>query len=255
MTAGAVALQAVPLLAQRAVRRDIGVWEWLLDGSSWRGQAGILTSLADTLVLSAGVVLVATVVGVPLAAALAHRRKGEVLATWALTLSRALPTFAVAGLLVPISLRQGWGFEPWPMFVALLLLALPPIFLNTYTGVVGVDRDTVGAARAMGFTERAVLFRVELSLGSPLVLAGVRIAAVQVVATEPLRAFLGGDGLGRYVRDGLGQNNPSLVVAGALLVATLAVLTGLAFGAIERVLPQGVRRFQRSSRRPGRDRP
>jgi osmoprotectant transport system permease protein len=240
----------VVVIAQRAVRRDIGVFEWLFDGASWRGQAGILTSVADSLVLDASVVLVSVLVAVPLAAALAHLRRGEVLVTWALTLSRALPTFAVAGLLVPISLRQGWGFEPWPMFVALLLLSLPPIFLNTYTGIVQVDPDTVGAARAMGFSGRDVLLRVELPLGSPLLLAGLRIAAVQVVATEPLRAFLGGDGLGRYVRDGLGQNNPSLVVAGALLVAALAVLTGLAFGAFERVLPQGVRRFQRSSRRP-----
>lgn len=242
------------VLAQRAVRRDIGVWEWLLDGESWRGQAGILASLGDTLVLCVAVVATATLVGVPLAAALAHRRRGELLATWAVTLSRALPTFAVAGLLVPVSLRRGWGFEPWPMFVALLLLALPTVFLNTYTGVRSADAGTVAAARGMGLTERAVLFRVELALGSPLVLAGIRVAAIQVVATEPLRAFLGGDGLGRYVRDGLGQNNPGLVVAGALLVASLAVLTGLAFAAVEGVLPQGVRRFHRSHRRPRRDR-
>ncbi len=242
------------ILAQRAVRRDIGVWEWLFDAASWQGQAGILASLADTLALSAVVVVAATAIGVPAAAALAHRRRGELLATWALTLSRALPTFAVAGLLVPVSLRRGWGFEPWPMFIALLLLALPTIFLNTYTGIAGADAGTVAAARGLGLTEGAVLLRVELALGSPLVLAGVRVAAIHVVSTEPLRAFLGGDGLGRYVRDGLGQNNPGLVVAGALLVASLAVLTGLAFAAFERVLPPGVRRFHRSSRRPRRDR-
>jgi osmoprotectant transport system permease protein len=240
---------AVAVLAQQAVRRDIGVGEWLFDASSWRGQAGILRSLADSIELSAAVMAVSVVVAVPLAALLAHRRSGRLVATWAVSLSRALPTFAVAGLLVPVSLRNGWGFEPWPMFAALLLLAVPPIFLNTYTGIAGVDPATVGAARAMGFTERSVLLGVELPLGMPLILAGIRVAAVQVVATEPLRAFLGGDGLGRYLRDGLGQNNNSLVLAGALLIAALAVLTGLAFGALGRALPQGVRRLQRVIRR------
>jgi osmoprotectant transport system permease protein len=148
-----------------------------------------------------------------------------------------------------VSLRSGWGFEPWPIFLALLLLALPPIYLNTYTAVKGADRDAVDAARAMGFSERAVLFRVEMVLGTAVILAGVRVAAVQVVATEPIRAFLGGDGLGRYVRDGLGQNNDNLLLAGAILVAGLAALTGITFGLLQRLtLPRGVRRLAARSR-------
>ena len=91
--------------------------------------------------------------------------------------------------------------------------------------------------------------RVELALGSGLIISGIRVAAVQVVATEPIRAFLGGDGLGRYLRDGLGQNNNSLVIAGALLIAALAALTGLAFGALGLFLPRGVRRLGRDDRR------
>ncbi len=237
------------LLAQAAVRRDIGVAEWLFDADSWTGADGILESLRETVALAGAVVLAAVVVAVPLAAVLAHRRRGRLLATWAVTLSRAVPTFAIAGLLVPISLRRGWGFEPWPIVVGLMLLALPPIFLNTYTAIEQVDPATVDAARAMGFRERAVLWRVELALGTTLIVTGVRVAAVQVVATEPIRAFLGGDGLGRYVRDGLGQNNNSLVIAGALLIAALATVTGLAFGLLERVLPHGVRRRRRVARR------
>jgi len=82
------------------------------------------------------------------------------------------------------------------------------------------------------------------------VLTGIRVAAVQVVATEPIRAFLGGDGLGRYVRDGLGQNNDTLVIGGALLVATLATSTGLAFALLERLaLPSGIRRLQKTETR------
>ena len=238
------------LLAQAPVPRDIGPFEWLLDPDSWTGTNGILASLVDTVVLCAIVVAVATVTMVPLASWLAHTRRGEVGASWVVTLSRAIPTFAVAGLLVPISLRSGWGFEPWPIFIALLLLALPPIFLNTYTAVREVDPGVVDASRAMGYSEPAVLFRVELPLATSVILAGVRVAAVTVVATEPIRAFLGGDGLGRYVRDGLGQNNTGLVIAGAILIAGLAGLTALSFRFIERfALPDGVRRLATTTSR------
>jgi len=239
----------MPVL-QAAVPRDIGLFEWLFEADTWTGRSGILGSALDTIVLCATVLAVAILVAVPLATALAHYRKGELTLTWFVTLSRAVPTFAVAGLLVPIALKRGWGFEPWPIFIALLLLAVPPIYLNTYTAVRQVDQGAVDAARAMGFTERAVLFRVELALAMTVVLTGIRVAAVQVVATEPIRAFLGGDGLGRYVRDGLGQNNDTLVVGGAILVAGLAALTGLAFALLERmVLPSGIRRLQKTQTR------
>ena len=194
----------IDLLAQAAVPRDIGVFEFLFSAEYWTGDGGILTSLWDTVVLSAAVVLVASLIAVPLALILAHNRKGELTVTWGVTASRAVPTFAIAGLLVPISLRNGWGFEPWPIFLALLLLALPPIYLNTYTAVREVDPGAVDAARAMGFSERSVLFRVEMALATAVIFTGIRVAAVTVVATEPIRAFLGGDGIGRYVRDGLG---------------------------------------------------
>ena len=232
---------------QAAVPRDITLWEWISDPQTWTGPDGIWSSLVETVVLCTIVVAVAIVVGVPLAAWLAHNRRGEIGVTWMVTLSRAVPTFAIAGLLVPISLVNGWGFEPWPIFIALLLLALPPIYLNTYTAVRGVSAGAVDAARAMGFSERRVLVEVELALATTLIFAGIRVSAVQVVATEPIRAFLGGDGMGRYVRDGLGQNNDTLVVGGAILIATLAAATGLAFGLLERtVLPEGVRRLKKS---------
>lgn len=232
--------------AQAAARRDIGLAEWLFDTGTWTGAGGVLASLTDTLVLCAAVVGVAVVLAVPTAALLAHRRRAELASSWLVSFSRAVPTFAIAGLLVPISLRAGWGFEPWPIFIALLLMALPPMFLNTYTGVKGVEPGAVDAARAMGFSERSILFRVELALSAAVIFTGIRVAAVQVVATEPIRAFLGGDGLGRYVRDGLGQNNDTLVLGGAILVAALAGATALALGAVERfAMPAGVRRLRR----------
>lgn len=235
-------------VAQAAVPRDIGLIEWLTDADTWLGRHGILSSGWDTITLCAAVMGVAILLAVPLAALLAHYRRGELTLTWLVTLSRAVPTFAVAALLVPLALRQGWGFEPWPIFIALLLLALPPIYLNTYTAIRHVEPGAVDAAHAMGFTEWTVLIRVELALATSVVFTGVRVAAVQVVATEPIRAFLGGDGLGRYVRDGLGQNNDTLIIGGALLIAALAATTGLTVALAERlVVPQGVRRLQRTT--------
>ncbi len=234
----------------QAVRRDIGLFEWLLDADTWSGPNGILAATGSTVRLCAAVVVAATVVAVPLGAMVAHVRRGELAATWIVNVGRAVPTFAVAGLLVPISLRWGLGFEPWPVFIALTLLAVPPIFLTTFTAVTQVDPVVVDTARGMGFDERSVLLRVEMALASSVVLTGVRVAAVQVVATEPIRAFLGGSGLGGYLRDGLGQNNDTLVLGGAILVAALAAVTSGAFGLLGRmIVPKGVRRV-----RPGGDR-
>ena len=231
---------------QQAVPRDIGLFEWLFDADTWTGPTGILTSLWDTVVMCTAVTIVATLVAVPAAAVMAPLRKGEVSTTWAVSISRAIPTFAIAALLIPWSLRRGWGFEPWPIFIALLLLARVPIYLTTYNAIRQVPQESIDAARALGYRESAVLGAVEFALAASVILTGVRVAAIQVVATEPIRAFLGGDGLGRYVRDGFGQNNNTLVLGGIILIGGLAALTGLAFVLLERLaLPNGVRRLGR----------
>ncbi len=238
-------------LAQAAVSRDITLLGWLTDPVTWTGADGILASLADTLVLVLAVIVFSVLLSVPTAALLAHARKAELASAWVVNIGRAIPTFAIAGLLVPVSLRAGYGFEPWPIFLALTLLTVPPMFLSTYTAVKQVDPAAVDAARAMGFTERGVLLTVELPLALTVIFTGIRVASVQVVATEPIRAFLGGDGLGRYVRDGIGQNNPTLVLGGAILIALLAGITAVTFVAVERVAkPSGVRRL--SGGRPDR---
>ena len=250
---GQMTATAAAVPAAQAVRRDIGLFDWLLDAGTWTGDHGILSAAGDTVRLCAAVVVTAALLAVPLGALLAHVRRGELATTWIVNVGRAVPTFALAGLLVPISLRWGLGFEPWPVFIALTLLALPPIFLTTFTAVSQVDPVVVDAARGMGFDERRVLLKVEVALALSVVVTGVRVAAVQVVATEPIRAFLGGGGLGGYLRDGLGQNNDTLVLGGAILVAGLAAATGAAFGVLERiVLPRGVRRLRNvGDRRPG----
>lgn len=241
------------LAAQAAVPRDIGLWEWFSDADTWRGPEGILTAATETLTLCAAVMAFSVAIAVPLAAVMAHYRRGELATTWVLNIGRAIPAFAIVGLLVPISLKNGYGFEPWPIFIALTMLALPSVFLTSYTAVRQTDPGALDAARAMGFTERAVLVRVELALAIGLILSGIRVAAVQVVATEPIRAFFGGEGLGRYVRDGFGQNNDTLKIGGAILVAGLAAMTGVALGAFERFgLPEGARRLRQvHNRRTG----
>ena len=245
VTAAGTSTEVVgPWLAQVAVPRDITLGEWLTDPQTWAGPTGILASLADTLTLVVAVILCSVLLAVPTAALLAHLRKAELASAWIVNIGRAIPTFAIAGLLVPISLRAGFGFEPWPIFIALTLLTVPPMYLSTYTAVKQVDPAAVGAARAMGFTEREVLLTVELPLALTVIFTGIRVASVQVVATEPIRAFLGGDGLGRYVRDGIGQNNPTLVLGGAILIAILAGITAIVFLGIEWLSkPAGVRRL------------
>jgi osmoprotectant transport system permease protein len=240
-------------LAQAAVPRDTTLGEWLSNADTWIGSNGIWASLADTAVIVLAVTVTSILIAVPPAAVLAHKRWGEVTSAWLVNIGRALPTFAVAAILVPVSLRSGYGFEPWPIFIALTLMTIPPMYLSTYVAVRQVDQAAVNAARAMGFSERAILTTVELPLASTVVFTGLRVAAVQVVATEPIRAFLGGDGLGRYVRDGIGQNNATLTLGGTILIAALAGVTGLAFSAIERfVKPYGVRRLRTDRRtRPG----
>jgi osmoprotectant transport system permease protein len=244
------------LLAQ-VVDEPTNVLEWFTHGPA-RANAG---TIPDQLWLTAWHSLVALVVvvllAVPVAALLAHHRRGELAASFAVSLGRAVPTVTVVGVAVIVSLRNGFGLEPWPIIVALVLLGLPPVFANTYAAVRGVDPGPVGAARAMGSTHLQVLRRVELPLALPIVLAGVRTAAVQIVATEPLGAFFGGEGLGAYLRQGLTRRDEVQIQAGALLVTAAAVGAELLLIALGRgLVPRGIRRSapgrraQRRLRRP-----
>ncbi len=181
--------------------------------------------------------LIAAALTIPLALHLAHHRKAQLLSNWVAGIGRAVPTVTVVALLAIVSLRTGFGFEPWPIVIALVLLALPPLYTNTYAAVTGVDPDTVSAARAMGFTERSIMARVELPLGLPVILAGIRIALVQLLATEPLGAFFGGSGLGVYLYIGLENRTTKIteVQAGAIMVAAVAVGADLLLASVLRL--------------------
>jgi osmoprotectant transport system permease protein len=171
---------------------------------------------------------IAIVLALPLGLWLGHKHRGLFLALGVSTVGRALPSIVLIGFAIAI---LGIGF--WTDTVALVVLAIPPILVNTFFGVGGVDADVVEAARGMGLTERQILTRVELPLGLPLIIAGLRLAAVFVIATAPIAGIVGGGGLGDII-----ANEPAYGLAGVLAasycVAALALLTGFALGLAQR---------------------
>lgn len=152
-------------------------------------------------------------------------------------LGRTVPTFALIALILALT---SLGF--WPAVLGLFALGVPPILINAYTGVREVDPGAVEASRGMGFTPTQVTTRVELPLALPLVFAGIRTSAVQIIATAALAGLVGAGGLGVIVSSGLSNSQEDVILAGAIPVTLLAILAELVFGAAERfVTPRGLR--------------
>lgn len=226
------------------------VLAFLSDGERWLGSRGIFIRLWEHVYISVGSTAVAAALAVPPAMLLAHGRRGAFIANALVNVGRAVPSFGIVVLAAPITLRFGLGLASWPTFLALVALALPPIFTNTYTGIADVSPSLVDAARGVGMTERQVLTRVELPQAAPLILAGGRIALVQVIATATIGAVLTFGGLGRFIIDGFakGAGGHAEVMVGALLVALLALGAERSFTLVERrLLPSGVRRLVRTA--------
>ncbi|WP_369215937.1 ABC transporter permease [Streptomyces flavofungini] len=209
-------------------------WAWLGDPSHWSGDDGIWHRLTQHLVLTVVCLVISCLIALPVALVLGHLGKGGALAVNISNVGRAVPTFAVLVLLLLTPLGT-WG--DGPTVVALVLFAVPPLLTNAYVGMRGVDRSVVQAARGMGMTGRQMLWRVELPLALPLVLSGVRIAAVQLVATATIAALAGGGGLGRIITAGFNLASTPQVVAGAVLVAGFALIVEGVFEAAERLAP------------------
>lgn len=212
------------------------VWDYLADAESWRGSLGILNLLREHLQMSALALGVAGLIAFPAALYIGHRRRAEFLIVSIGNTGRALPSLAILAFLVPFSIRLDLGIGFWPTVVALVALAIPPLLTNTYVGIQSVDPDTLEAARGMGMTESHVLRRIEIPLAAPLIIAGVRIAALQVIATATLAALVGWGGLGRVIVDGFAVQDRPKVFAGALLVAVLAIVVDLLLGALARAV-------------------
>jgi len=172
---------------------------------------------------------IAIALALPLGLWLGHLRRGLTLALGASTLGRAMPSLVLIAFGVTV---LGIGF--WNTTAALVVLAVPSILTNAYFGIAGVDRDVVDAARGMGLSERQILLRVELPLGLPLVMAGIRLALVQVWATATIAAMVAGPGLGRVITDGFFRSDYAKGIAGAVVVAVVALVLELLTAGLQR---------------------
>ncbi|TXS54370.1 ABC transporter permease [Streptomyces sp. t39] len=210
-------------------------WDWLTTGANWSGDGGVAQRLAEHLYLTVVCLALSCLIALPVALVLGHLGRGGALAVNLSNAGRAVPTFAVLVLLL-LSPIGAWG--SWPTVIALVLFAVPPLLTNAYVGMRGVDRDVVRAARGMGMTGAQTLVRVELPLAMPLIVTGLRIAAVQLVATATIAALAGGGGLGRVITAGFNLASTPQVVAGAVLVAALALVVEAVFEAAGRLAPR-----------------
>jgi osmoprotectant transport system permease protein len=222
------------------------VFDWFTTSSHWTGSSGILELFWRQLELSLAVVGIAILLGGGLGVILGHTGRGGLVAVNAGNAFRAVPTLALLTLLAiqpAISLKWNGFLASW---LALTALAIPPILTNTYVGMTEVDADVRDAAKAMGLTGGQVLRRVEAPLALPFVMAGIRTAAIEVVATSTLAAYVSFTDLGTYVITGLNTNNTVLAFSGAVLVGAMAGLVAGALGLLTRALtPLPMRRRQR----------
>ncbi|MCB5165996.1 ABC transporter permease [Streptomyces bambusae] len=210
-----------------------GAWEWLADGANWSGEAGVWHRLGEHAYVSGLALLIACAVALPVGLWLGHLGRGGTLAVNVSNAGRAVPVFAVLALFMVSPLRSA-GYVP--TVTALVLFAVPPLLTNAYVGMRGVDRSVVEAARGMGMSGGQVFRQVELPLARPLVMTGLRSAAVQVVATATIAAMVGQGGLGRIITAGFTTYDTPQVVAGALLVALLALAVEGVLVAADRLL-------------------
>jgi osmoprotectant transport system permease protein len=192
------------------------------DGAHWHGVEGIPHRTIEQLYLTGTSMVIAVLLAVPLALTLGHLGRGGFLAINTSNIGRAMPSLALLGIFSQV-LPRGYD-SAWPSIAALVALGVPPLVTNTYVGVREVDRDVVEAARGMGLSGGQVLRRVELPLALPLILAGLRTSTTNVLATATLAALFGQGGLGRFIVDGQATSDEAQMVAGAVLVAVLALV-------------------------------
>ncbi|MFL5699017.1 MAG: ABC transporter permease [Ktedonobacteraceae bacterium] len=182
-------------------------------------------------------IALAIVIGVVLGAAVSRNALLAFLAVNLSGLMRAIPIIAVLIVFVPIF---GLGFTP--TVIALVVLGIPPILLNTYTGIRGVDPAMIEAAKGMGMTTWQIASRIQAPLVTPLIAAGIRTSSVQIIATATLAAFIGAGGFGDYIVDGLNVFNYTELIVGAISVAILAMLVEVFMGWLQRALtPEGLK--------------
>lgn len=202
---------------------------WLAEPAHWSGTNGIWLRLGEHLGITALVVAIAALIALPAGIAVGHTGRGRNLVVGLLGAARAIPTL---GLLTLLGLWLGIGLQA--PIIALVILAIPSLLAGAYAGVESANRTVVDAARAVGLSERQIVGRVELALGAPVIIGGVRAAVLQVIATATLAAYTADFGLGRYLFAGLKTRDYVQMLAGALLVAVLAVVLEILLAAWQR---------------------
>jgi osmoprotectant transport system permease protein len=212
--------------------------QWLADPLHWQGPNGIPVRLLEHLELSGVSLGIAALVAIPLGLWIGHTGRLSWLTVSSANAWRALPSFAVIGLLVPFTTRidPTLGFTLYPTVVAMIVLAGPPMLVNSYQGIAEVDRDLVDAARGMGMRERQILLGLEVPIALPVIATGIRLAAIQVIATATLGAIFGFGGLGRFIVLGDANQDNGELFGGVVLVAALALITFGLFVLLERRL-------------------
>ena len=223
---------------------------FLTDAASWQGETGIPNRLIEHLAISLLAVLTASAIALPLGFYIGHTGKLQLLGINIANIGRAVPSYAVMVMLLPVMLGLApvLGYDPrlglrfFPIFLAMVLLAVPPILVATYAGLQDVDRDLTESSRGMGLTERQILTGVELPLALPVIVGGFRVALLQVIATATIGAFLAGGGLGRFIIDGIALRDDGMLYSGVLVVAVLAIGSDVLLSWLQRrITPEGVR--------------
>lgn len=234
---------------------------WLRTPDNWWGPSGIFARLIEHAEMSFAALAAAIVIGVPISVWLGHRRRWGVLAINVSNAGRAIPSFAILVVGTQLfGLQDVPVIGSWFVFAALIVLAAPSIVTNAWVGVAEVPDEVRDAARGMGLTESQVLWRIELPLAMPLIMGGIRTAAVLTVSTATIAAQVGSGGLGRFIVEGfaLGPDAYDEVFGGAILVAAFAVVTEMVFALLQRlVTPVAMRRRSSRERDPidGRSEP
>ncbi len=214
-------------------------WDWVTTDANWHGSGSIPQQIVAHLGYSALPLLIAAFIGIPVGVAIGHRGgKRAVVVINIANAWRAIPTL---GLLILLAVFLGFSVLTW--LLPLVILAIPPILVNSYEGVAAVDPSIKDAAAGMGMTPWQQVTRVEIPNALPLILVGLRTSAIFVVATATIAAYIGLGGLGRFIIDGLASDQYGPVAGGALLVVLLAVLVLVLFAGLSRlVIPAGLRK-------------
>ncbi len=210
------------------------VLDFLTTAENWSGPSGIPARTASHLWLSIVAVVIASAVAIPFAMWMSHRHRGTAVAVAVVNIGRAIPSFAILALVLPVSIRFGLGLGFWPTAVAMIALAMPPLFITTFTGMRSVPPEVLDAAAGMGLSARQQLRQVEVPLALPQILTGVRIATMQVIATATLGALVAFSGLGSFIEEGRASFDRGKYLTGALLVILMALAAQSALLAVER---------------------